>query len=235
MTYFKSKLDYDAHSSIKNENAQVNHFNGPVFCSYNASNSCGVLIAYLGKKSFLFNKQKRDKAGKTLILDVTLDQYILKKLHNANAETEQVKTLEQLQSLLKIVDINQNKRIIFACGFNIFFNSKLEAKGGKPLLKRKSIARLVEIKGSLDISHIQRIRNVKVLHLDKTIPLDLQNVDQIRFSHVTAFKNLSITPGILLALSTAHSPVQIPLLNHKSDKSDQGFWKFNKFLIYVAV
>ena len=161
MTYFKSKLDYDAHSSIKNENAQVNHFNGPVFCSYNASNSCGVLIAYLGKKSFLFNKQKRDKAGKTLILDVTLDQHILKKLYNANAETEQVKTLEQLQSLLKIVDINQNKRIIFACGFNIFFNSKLEAKGGKPLLKRKSIARLVEIKGSLDISHIQRIRNLK--------------------------------------------------------------------------
>ena len=88
MTYFKSKLDYDAHSSIKNENALVNHFNGPVFCSYNASNSCGVLIAYLGKKSFLFNKQKRDKAGKTLILDVTLDQHILKKLYNANAETE---------------------------------------------------------------------------------------------------------------------------------------------------
>lgn len=59
MTCFKSKLDYDAHSSIKNENAQVNHFNGPVFCSYNASN--GVLIAYLGKKFFFSVNRKEIK------------------------------------------------------------------------------------------------------------------------------------------------------------------------------
>ena len=71
---------------------QVNDFSDHyvVFFSYSASNSFGVLIAYLGKKSFVLNKQKRDKAGKTLILDIPLDvdQYILKKLYNANAETD---------------------------------------------------------------------------------------------------------------------------------------------------
>ena len=50
--------------------------------------------------------------------------------------------------------MSQNKRIIFAGDFNIFFNPKLEVKGGKPLLKRKSIAKFVKIKKSLAISDI---------------------------------------------------------------------------------
>ena len=97
-------------------------FDGPVFFSHGASNSCGVLIAYLGKTSFVLNKQKTVKAGRILILDVTLDadQYILINLYNANTETEQCKIFNELQSLLKFFDINQNKRIIFAGDFNHF-------------------------------------------------------------------------------------------------------------------
>ena len=103
---------------------------------------------YLDKKYFVLNKQKTDKAGKVLILDITIDadQHILINLYNANIETEQVKILEELQNLLKNLDISQIKRIIFADDFNIFFNSKLEAKGGKPLMKRKYTAKLVKIK-----------------------------------------------------------------------------------------
>ena len=57
----------EKHSTIKNENVCVNGFNFPVFFSYGAANSCGVLIAYLGKKPFVLNEQKTDKAGKILI------------------------------------------------------------------------------------------------------------------------------------------------------------------------
>ena len=73
-------------------------------------------------------------------------------MYNANTETDQVKILEELvKKLVKKWDINQNERIIFAGDFNIFFNSKLKAKGGKSLLKIKSIAKLVEKKETLDI------------------------------------------------------------------------------------
>ena len=101
-------------------------------------NSCRVLISYLGKKSFVLNEQKTDKAGRILILDITLDadQYILINLYNANTETEQIKIVDELQNLLKNSDISQNKRIIFARDFNIFFNSKVEAKSDIPLLKK---------------------------------------------------------------------------------------------------
>ena len=95
-----------------------------------------------------------------MILDITLDadQYILINLYNANTEIERVEILKELQNLLKKLYFIQNKRITFAGDFNIFFNSKLEAKGRKPLLKRKSIAKLVEKKESLDICDIWRIK-----------------------------------------------------------------------------
>ena len=154
---------YKKHSIIKNENTWVNDFNGPVFFSRGTSNSCGVLIAYLGKTSFVVNKQKTDKAGRILILDVMLDgdHYILINLYNANTETEQCKIFNELQSLLNFFDINQNKKIILAGDFNIFLSSELEARGGKPIAKRKSIIKLVDIKESLDICDIWRIRNPK--------------------------------------------------------------------------
>ena len=95
--YFRSKLNHngflflqETHSSIKNENTWDNDFNGPVFFSHGASNSCGVLLTYLSKTSFVLNEQKTDKAGRILILDVMLDgdHYILINLYNANTETE---------------------------------------------------------------------------------------------------------------------------------------------------
>ena len=88
-------------------------------------------------------------------------QYILINLYNACTETEQCKIFNELQSLLKFFGINQNKIIIFADDFNIFFISKLEARDGKPVPKRKSTIKLVDMKESLYICDIWRIRNPK--------------------------------------------------------------------------
>ena len=66
--------------------------------SLGAPNSCGILITDNGKKYFVFSRQKTDKPGKVLILDITLDadKYVLINLYNANTETERVKILEEL-------------------------------------------------------------------------------------------------------------------------------------------
>ena len=74
--------------------------------SHGRSNLCGVLFAYLGKKSFVFNrvnKQKTDEVGRILIRDIALDadQYIQINLYNGNTETEEVKIFDELQSLKK--------------------------------------------------------------------------------------------------------------------------------------
>ena len=160
--YFRSKLNHNGFFFYK-KHTQLLNFSWSVFFSHGTSNSCGLLLAYLGKTSFVLNKQKTDEAGQILILDVMLDgdHYILINLYNANTESEQCKIFNELQSLLNFFDINQNKRIIFAGDFNIFFSSKLEARGGKSILKRKSIIKLVHIKESLDICGIWRVRDPK--------------------------------------------------------------------------
>ena len=89
---------YKKHGSIKNENSCVIDFSFSVFYSHGASNSCGVLIAYLCEMFFVLKNQKTDRAGIILILDIMLDtgQYIL----------------EEFQSLLKKIEVSQSKHII---------------------------------------------------------------------------------------------------------------------------
>ena len=45
--------------------------------------------------------------------------------------------------------------------FDLFFNSKLEAQGGNPILKKKSLAKLIEFKETYDLCDIWRVRNTK--------------------------------------------------------------------------
>ena len=57
-----------------------------------------------------------------------------------------------------------NKNVILGGDFNLFFNTSLETQGGNPILKKKSLAKLIEIKETLDLCDIWRIRNPKSKH-----------------------------------------------------------------------
>ena len=45
--------------------------------------------------------------------------------------------------------------------FNLLFDSKLDPQGGNPTIKKKSLAKLIELKESYDLSDIWRVRNMK--------------------------------------------------------------------------
>ena len=207
-----------------------------LFFSYGTSNSCGVLVAYLGKTSFVLNNQKTDKAGRIMILDVMLDggHFMIINLYNANTETELCKTINELQSLLNFFDINQNKRITFAGDFNIFFSSKLEARGGKAIPKRKSIIKFVDIKETLDICDIWRIRNFKrqnfTFRRNHSIGFIERQLDYIFVSNcLQEFFNYT---DVLPAISTDYFPVLISLSNNNSGNNGRGLWKYNSSLVY---
>ena len=42
--------------------------------------------------------------------------------------------------------------------FNLFFHSNLDAAGGNPTLKNKSLAKLIEFKEAYDLCDIWRVR-----------------------------------------------------------------------------
>ena len=53
----------------------------------------------------------------------------------------------------------EENRIVLAGDLNVFFDSKLETKGGKPSLKQKSVAKLLELKEEYDLYDICKIIN----------------------------------------------------------------------------
>ena len=55
--------------------------------------------------------------------------------------------------------MTQGKQFVLASDFSLFFDSNLEAVGGKPILKEKSDVIMVELKEEYDLCNIWRIRN----------------------------------------------------------------------------
>ena len=103
------------------------------------------------------NNQETDNDDRILILDVTINHlnFVLINLYNANAETEQVSVLNNLSWLFEKFDVTLEKNLIFEGDFNLFLNLKLDAKGGKPAIKKKkSLAKLIQLKESYDFCDI---------------------------------------------------------------------------------
>ena len=79
-------------------------------------------------------------------------------IYNPNSETEQVATLHDLDKMLETIKDLHEKQIVLAGDFNFFFDTLLESYGGKPTLKKTSIAKFIEL---INLCDIWRIRNPK--------------------------------------------------------------------------
>ena len=86
---------------------------------------------------------------------------ILITLYNANTEKEQIEVLNNKFVLLKKIDTNPKKQLIMVEDFNLFFDSKLDAQGGNLTIKKKSLAKLIELKENYGLCDIWRLRNTK--------------------------------------------------------------------------
>ena len=120
---------------------------GELLFSHGTPNSCGAMIGYLGSNKIKVNRIKNDNRGRILIVDADIDEeiFVLINLYNANTETKQIKTIYELDQLLSAFCLGSNKKIILLGDFNLFFDPSMEASGGKPALKKKSISKLMQI------------------------------------------------------------------------------------------
>ena len=109
------------------------------------------------------------------------------------------------------------KNIILGGDFNIFFNLTFEARGGNAKIKNKSVAKFIDIKESLRIYDVWRVRNPKKKRYTS------------RQQYVTGFINKM---DILTALSTDHSPIFFSLSINVDISRDKGLWKFNSSLCH---
>ena len=69
------------------------------------------MTGYLGSKKIKVNRTKKDNQGRILIVNADIDEgtFVLINLYNANTETEQIKTVYQLDQLLRDFCSDSNK------------------------------------------------------------------------------------------------------------------------------
>ena len=115
---------------------------------------------------------------------------------------------------------------------NLFFNSKLDAAGGYPTLKRKSLAKLIEFKESYDLCNIWRVRNTKVkqftFNQQHSSGFIQRRLDYFFISN--GLQEFASTADILTPISIDHSPVLFSLSQEKRNTRIKGFCKFNSSL-----
>ena len=101
--YFKDKIVSNGFLFLRETNSTVNDevkwkddFKGEVFYSHGKSNSCGILICFIGSKKIFIRNKLSDNDGRILILDADIDDenFILINLYSPNTEAEQLKTLD---------------------------------------------------------------------------------------------------------------------------------------------
>ena len=126
-------------------------------------NSCGLAIGYYGKMSFELLTKFNNKSGCILIIEVEAinELLILIKLYSTNTEYKQLGILFNLSNMLqKNNDINNKS----TGDFNLFLEARLEATGENPVLKKKYLAKLIQIKEKFDLCDNYRIRNPITKH-----------------------------------------------------------------------
>ena len=158
----------EIHSSVEDEKYWSDNFTVKILYSHGTTNSYSVAIAFLGSKSLEVVETKNDDQGRILILDMKIcdKELLLVNLYNANTEKEQLDTLTKLSEMLNSIPNIVNKNVILGGDFNLFFNTSLETQGGNPILKKKSLPKLIEIKETLDLCDIHTFfyKNTIIFH-----------------------------------------------------------------------
>ena len=108
----------------------------------------------------------------------------------------------------------------------------MEAQGGNPTLKKKSLAKLIEFKETYDLCNIWRVRNTKSKRFAFT-QKHSSGFIQRRLDYISISNTLQefvTMTEILTPISTDHSPVLFSLSKEKTTIRGKGFWKFNSSL-----
>ena len=114
---------------------------------------------------------------------------------------------------------------------NLIFDSKLDAQGGNPTMKKKSLANLLNLK-NLMTCDIWRVRNMKSRQCTFT-QQHSSGIIQRRLDYIfvsNTLQELVTTTEILTFISTDHSPVIFSLSKGNDCLRGKGFWKFSSSL-----
>ena len=140
----------ETHLWSNDEQTWKDDFRGPLFFSHGKSNSCGVAIGYCGTEAFKVLNTACDKNGRILILNAELNgtNFLLINFYELifailTQSLSRYLLSPLYKNYLKKLMIITKKNIVFGGDFNLIFDCKFNASGGKPILTKKSLAKLI--------------------------------------------------------------------------------------------
>ena len=115
----------------------------------------------------------------------------------------------------------------------MFFNTSLEIQGGNPILKKKSLPELIEIRETFNLCDIWRIRNPKskffTFHQNHVSGRIQRRLDYFLISNF--LEETVIRADVLASFCSGHGPIIFTIAFESNSKRGKGLWEFNKSLL----
>ena len=223
----------ETHSNQEINNLWTNEWNNECFFNDATSNSAGVAILLNIEKEYKVLKYFQDNLGRIQILSIICDEnkFLIVNVYNHNQENDQVELLKKMNDALDTFGDLTDHDIIVSGDFNFIYDANLDAKGGNPSLKLRSLAKVTEICEKYDLCDIFRVRHP----LSKRFTFRTNNrninrrLDHFLISNVMQESVRSVT--ILPSVRSDHSPILLSLNIRNDFKKGPGMWKFNNSLL----
>ena len=224
----------ETHSMENLEKEWKNEWGGEIYFSHGTSNSTGCAIAFSKNFPVKIINQFRDDNGRILILEVHInnESFLLINLYNANSELDQIAVLDLLCSKIENLILDDKCKPIFGGDMNLIFDTTLDSSGGNPILKKKSLAKLMKILLKLDVCDIFRVRypHQKRFTFHRKNPSIQRRLDYFFISN--SLQECIGDVKVLPSFMSDHSPVFVSVNLLPDIARGKYGWKFNNSLLH---
>ena len=182
--------------------------------SHGTSGALRVCIAFRYDPEYkpLSPKIIYDK-GQFIILHIEIqgNPYILINYYVPNSEPSQVKTIRQIASRLKDLEIEGNVQYVLGGDWNLIFDKSLDAMGGSPPLKCNALKEFKSIMIDYNLVDIWMARNPNLRQFTwrRSNPIKLRRLDfslfQMTYSVMLRIVNSSLLSLLLYKVITLPS------------------------------
>ena len=150
----------ETHSSGEVCKTLEKEWKGTCYFNSGSSNSRGVAILFPQNCEYQILRYENDNLGRLQLLSIVIEncKYLLVNVYNPNTEAEQVIFLQNMKDALNQFPEVDKHKLIIGGDFNFTYDLNLDALGGNPTLKLKSISEITKIKEQFDLCDIFRTR-----------------------------------------------------------------------------
>lgn len=151
----------ETHTTSECEKELEKLFKGKMIMSHGNFNSRGTAILIGDKLEHVIHDSYVDTHGRYVILIASIQgtEFILVNVYQPNDEKGQIETLKEILQKVNSLSPSLDDPIIWGGDFNVIFDTLLDASGGSPSLKTRTLEVLQTIFEEMDLCDIWRIRN----------------------------------------------------------------------------